>query len=82
VSSEPREREAKERKRTRKVSPTTQLGLPLPLGILLPMSRSKMAPRHCELPLDTCPRFISFALIGQDFPPKESEMVTVVLHAK
>jgi hypothetical protein len=66
---------------TKKVSPTTQEGLPEPEGMLLPRLRSKMAPRHCELPREIWPRFMSVVLIGHALPPKESVTETEVEQA-
>jgi len=65
---------------TKNVSPTIQLGAPLTLGINTVLS--KMAPRHIDLFWGLyCPRFISWELMGQSIPPKESEMLTAVVHA-
>lgn len=66
----------------KKESPTTQEGLPEPEGMLLPRLRSKIAPRHCELPRETWPIFMSAALIGQALPPKESVTSTEVEQGK
>lgn len=66
---------------TKNVSPTTQLGFVPPLGILLPRLRSNIAPRHCELPVETGPRFISLGSIGQDWPPNDMVTFRLVLHA-
>ena len=74
-------RERERRKRTRNISPTTQLGLLLPLGMLVPALRSKMAPRHRELLRDIRPMFMSWVLIDQSFPPNDIETSTVVEHA-
>lgn len=56
----------------KKVSPISQEGLPEPEGMSLPRPRSKMAPRHCELPIEIWPRLMSVAFIGHALPPKES----------
>jgi len=60
----------------------TQFGLPDPPSMLVPILRSKIAPRHIELPRDSWPMFMSCELIGHDFPPNESDTSTVVEHGK
>lgn len=64
------------------VSPTTQLGFPSPPTMVLPSERSKIAPRHCELPCVTGPRFISAMLIGHTLPPKDRVTSTLVVQGK
>jgi len=59
------------------VSPTTQLGAPVPAS--LPRERSNMAPTHIELPCSTWPRFMSSALIGHAWPPKDRVMLSDVV---
>jgi len=63
----------------KKVSPTTQLGFPDPLTMLLPMLRSNIAPRHRELVRDSWPRFMSVGLIGHNLPPNERLMEMLVV---
>jgi hypothetical protein len=67
---------------TKNVTPTTQFGFPFPLTMLLPRLRSKMAPRHCALPGETGPRFISNGLICHVWPPNDMETCMVVLQAE
>jgi hypothetical protein len=61
----------KRNQQTKKVSPITQDGLPEPEEELLARPISMMAPKHCELPFEIGPAFISVAFIGHALPPKE-----------
>jgi len=66
----------------RKVSPTTQLGFPDPLGRLLPKLRSKIAPVQSELPRPAGPKFMSLVLIGHDLPPNAKLTFILDEHGK
>ena len=65
----------------RKVSPKTQFGIPVG-PILVATSNSKIAPKQVLELLEIGPRLMSWGLMGQDLPPKEKLMATVVLQAK
>ena len=61
-------------RRTRNVSPTTQLGLPeLPPSMFVPKSRSKIAAMHADGSFGSVPMFMSEVLIGHSWPPNDSE---------
>jgi len=66
----------------RKVSPMTQVGLPDPLWMLVPILRSKIEPRHFELPRSSWPLFMSCVLIGHVLPPNENDTETEAVHGK
>jgi len=60
----------------------TQFGLPDPLSMLVPMLRSKMAPRHSVFECGSWPMFMSCVLMAHDFPPNERVTETSVVHGK
>ena len=54
-------------------------GLPEPEGTLVARLRTKMAPRHCELPGKIWSRFMSVTFIGHALPPK---LYSTLFHAQ
>jgi hypothetical protein len=62
---------------TKKAAPKSQLGE----FWLTVAPSSKIAPKHCELPLETGPRLRSFELIGHEPFPNDTTMFILVLQA-